>query len=79
MIALVGLLYFAKDFLLPVILAFLFALTLSPIVRYLQRRGIAPVFSALVLVILLLGAFSSAAYLLSGPATQWIAAAPDIT
>ena len=79
LIALVGLLYFAKDFLLPVILAFLFALTLSPIVRYLQRRGIAPVFSALVLVILLLGAFSSAAYLLSGPVTEWIAAAPDIS
>ena len=33
LIALVGLLYFAKDFLLPVLLAFLFALTLSPIVR----------------------------------------------
>lgn len=79
LIALVGLLYFARDFLLPVVLAFLFALTLSPIVRFLQKRGIAPVITALVLVILLLGAFSSAAFLLSGPVSEWIDAAPEIS
>lgn len=79
LIALVGLLYFARDFLLPVTLAFLFALTLSPIVRILQKRGIAPVLTALVLVILLIGAFSSAAFLLSGPVSEWIDTAPDIS
>jgi predicted PurR-regulated permease PerM len=79
LIALVGLVYFARDFLLPVVLAFLFALTLSPIVRYLQKRGIAPVFSAMVLVILLVTAFSTAAFLLSGPVSEWIDAAPQIS
>jgi predicted PurR-regulated permease PerM len=79
LIALVGLVYFARDFLLPVVLAFLFALTLSPIVRFLQKRGIAPVFSAMVLVILLVTAFSAAAFLLSGPVSEWIDSAPEIS
>jgi predicted PurR-regulated permease PerM len=79
LIALVGLVYFARDFLLPVVLAFLFALTLSPIVRFLQKRGIAPAFSALVLVILMVSAFSAAAFLLSGPVSEWIDSAPEIS
>jgi predicted PurR-regulated permease PerM len=70
LISLVGLVYFARDFLLPVVLAFLFALTLSPIVRFLQKRGVAPSVSALVLVILLVSAFSAAAFLLSGPVSE---------
>jgi predicted PurR-regulated permease PerM len=76
LIALVGLVYFARDFLLPVVLAFLFALTLSPIVRFLQKRGIAPIFSAIVLVILMVSVFSAAAFLLSGPVSEWIESAP---
>lgn len=60
-------------------LAFLFALTLSPIARFLQKRGIAPVFSALVLVLLLVIAFCAAAFLLSGPVSDWINSAPEIT
>jgi len=79
LIALVGLVYFARDFLLPVVLAFLFALTLSPIVRFLQKRGIAPVLSAIVLVILMVAAFSAAAFLLSGPVSEWIDSAPEIS
>jgi predicted PurR-regulated permease PerM len=79
LIALVGLVYFARDFLLPVVLAFLFALTLSPIVRFLQKRGIAPVLSAIVLVILMVGAFSAASFLLSGPVSNWIDSAPEIS
>src|SRR5690606_30687663 len=42
-----GVLFFAKDFLLPVSLAFLIALVLSPVVRYLRRRGIPEGLSAL--------------------------------
>jgi predicted PurR-regulated permease PerM len=79
LIALVGLVYFARDFLLPVVIAFLLALTLSPIVRFLQKRGISPAFSALVLVILLVSAFTAGAFLLSGPVAQWIDSAPEIS
>ncbi len=78
LIALVGLIYFARDFLLPVLLAFLFALTLSPIVRYLQKRGIAPALTALVLVLSIVGAFSVGAYLLTDPVAEWVERAPQI-
>ena len=79
LIATIGLVYFARDFLLPVVLAFLLALTLSPIVRYLQKRGIAASLSALVLVLLVLGIFSAGAYLLTDPVTEWIERAPEIS
>ncbi len=38
----VGMLYVARDFFLPLVLAFLIALTLSPIVRAGRRRGVPP-------------------------------------
>jgi predicted PurR-regulated permease PerM len=79
LIALVGLIYFARDFLLPVVLAFMLALTLSPIVRYLQKRGVAPPISALVLVFIFVGFFSAGAYLLTDPVTEWIERAPEIS
>jgi predicted PurR-regulated permease PerM len=78
LIALVGLIYFARDFLLPVVLAFLLALTLSPIVRYLQKRGIAPVLTAFVLVLAIFGVFSVGAYLLTDPVAEWVERAPQI-
>src|SRR5215213_5068955 len=79
LIALLGLVYFARDFLLPVFLAFLLALTLRPIVRYLQKRGIAPTLTALVLVVFVVSGFSAGAYLLSDPISEWVARAPEIS
>lgn len=42
-------LYFAREFFMPVVLAFLFALTLTPIVRFLRKRGIPSPISATLL------------------------------
>ncbi len=42
--------YFAKDLLLPIVLGFLLALTLSPVSRALKRAGIPHVVSAILLV-----------------------------
>jgi predicted PurR-regulated permease PerM len=78
LIALVGLIYFARDFLLPVVLAFLFALTLSPVVRFLQKRGVPPTLSALALVIILIGGFGAGAFFLSEPVSNWVDTAPEI-
>ena len=74
----VGLLYIAKDLLLPVSLAFLLALVLSPVVRSLRRRGIPEVVSALLLVFALLAGLGLSMYGLSGPLTSWIEDAPTI-
>ncbi|RRH97147.1 AI-2E family transporter [Mesorhizobium tamadayense] len=68
----VAALYFARAFFMPVILAFLLALTLTPIVRFLRKRGISEVVSATLLVLLSVFVFASAGYLLSGPVIDLI-------
>ncbi|RUX25760.1 AI-2E family transporter [Mesorhizobium sp. M7A.F.Ca.US.011.01.1.1] len=60
-------LYFARAFFMPVMLAFLLALTLTPIVRLLRKHGIPEVISATLLVLLSICAFAIVGYLLSGP------------
>ncbi|RWE70466.1 AI-2E family transporter [Mesorhizobium sp.] len=60
-------LYFARAFFMPVMLAFLLALTLTPIVRFLRKHGIPEVVSATLLVLLSIFIFTAAGYLLSGP------------
>lgn len=65
-------LYFARAFFMPVILAFLLALTLTPIVRFLRKRGIPEVVSATLLVLLSIFVFACAGYLLSGPVIDLI-------
>lgn len=65
-------LYFARAFFMPVILAFLLALTLTPIVRLLRKRGIPEVVSATLLVLVSIFVFASAGYVLSGPVIDLI-------
>ncbi len=71
-------LYFGREFFMPVILAFLFALTLTPIVRFLRKRGVPSPISATLLVFISAGVVSLGGYLLSGPVMQLIADAPSI-
>ncbi len=72
-------LFFARDFLLPVSLAFLFALILSPIVRTLRRKaGVPEPLTAIVLVIGVVGGLGLGSYFLTGPIAQWVADAPQI-
>lgn len=76
-LALLYTLYFARDFVIPIALAVLLKLLLSPVVRALNRiRIVPPVGAALVLVagLVIVGA---AAYQLSGPAQVWMAKAPQ--
>ncbi|MDX8468448.1 AI-2E family transporter [Mesorhizobium sp. VK23B] len=65
-------LYFGRAFFMPVILAFLLALTLTPIVRFLRKHGIPDVLSATLLVLLSVFLVGSAGYLLSGPVIDLI-------
>lgn len=71
-------LYFGRDFVMPVILAFLLALTLTPIVRFLRKRGIPEGISATLLVLASVLAIVSAGYFLSGPASDLVNQAPEI-
>ncbi|WP_312798104.1 AI-2E family transporter [Tianweitania sp.] len=71
-------LYFARDFFMPVVLAFLIALTLTPIVRFLRKRGVPSALSATLLVIAFATLFALLAYLVSGPAITLVNDAPSI-
>lgn len=71
-------LYFARDFVMPVVLAFLLALMLTPIVRFLRKRGVPEALSATLLVLMSVLALSSAGYFLSGPVIQLVNDAPEI-
>lgn len=71
-------LYFAQEFFIPVVLSFLFALTLSPIVRFFSKRGIPAPISATLLVVVSAGVAGFGGYLLSGPLIQLIDEAPQI-
>lgn len=65
-------LYFGRAFFMPVILAFLLALTLTPIVRLLRKHGVPDAVSATLLVLLSLFILAISGYLLSGPVIDLI-------
>ena len=76
-ILLVGALYYGKEILLPIALAFMLTLTLSPVVRYLAKYHIPEVVSALAIVLGVVGGSAAAIYYLSGPVSGWIDGAPQ--
>lgn len=71
-------LYFARDFFMPVVLAFLLTLTLTPIVRFLKWHGVPEPLSATLLVFLAVIALGLAGYFLSGPIVDLANRAPAI-
>lgn len=70
--------YFAKDALLPVVLGFLIALTLSPIARTLARSGVPAPIAAAAMISALGGALLLGAYTMSGTVNDWIEQAPAL-
>ncbi len=74
----VGAIYVAKSILLPVLIAFMLTLTLSPVVRFLARRGIPEVVSAFFAIVCVVGVVATTAYSLSGPLSGWIDGAPNL-
>ena len=78
-IVIIAAMYFARDFLLPVVLATFIALTFSPAVRYLARHHVPPWLSATLLVVIIVTVGLSAGYLLSWQVSAWIDQAPQLT
>lgn len=70
-------LYFARGFFLPVTLAVLLSFLFGPVVRGLCRLHIPRVAAAAVVPVMLLAGFAYGAVLLSRPATEWLAQAPE--
>ena len=71
-------LYFASDIILPLVLAGVLGLLLSPAARFLVDRARFPrMLAALVLIALLFSAIGGIGYAISVPAHAWIAKAPE--
>jgi predicted PurR-regulated permease PerM len=71
-------LYFAKDFFMPVVLAFLLTLTLTPIVRFFRKRGLPSAISATLLVVGFGIGIALLGYMVSGPVVELFDDAPKI-
>jgi predicted PurR-regulated permease PerM len=70
-------LYFAREFLVPIVFAVLLNFLLSPIVRRMLRWRIKPPISAAILVLVLIFVLAEGAYQLAGPAQRWAMTAPE--
>ena len=70
--------YFAKDVLLPIVIGILLALTLSPVVRSLERTGIPSHISAVVLIFGIGVTAAMGTYAMNGPISAWVEAAPEM-
>lgn len=70
-------LYLASSFVLPIVMAILFALLLKPVVRLLHRLHIPDTFGALLVLSSFIGALILIASLLFEPAVAWIETAPQ--
>jgi predicted PurR-regulated permease PerM len=69
--------YFAREFLLPVTLAWILSLLLKPAVRGLARIRLPEPLGAAIILIGLLAVVAAGAILLAGPASSWLQRAPE--
>ncbi|WP_423821684.1 AI-2E family transporter [Salinisphaera sp. SPP-AMP-43] len=76
--AAIAVLSLAKDFLVPVVLAFLLSMVFGPVRRVFDRRGVPPVLSSIGIVLLLLTLLLGLVSALAVPASDWIDNAPRI-
>ena len=76
-LALLYTLYFAREFLIPIVFALLLNFLLSPLVRRMLRWHVKPPISAAIVVIVLIAAVAEGAYQLAGPAQRWAMTAPQ--
>jgi predicted PurR-regulated permease PerM len=71
-------LYVGHAFVLPVLAAAIGALTLAPLVKAAKRYGIPPWITAILVLLLAIGAVSLIATVIAGPVSEWIKRAPEI-
>jgi predicted PurR-regulated permease PerM len=69
---------YAKDFLVPIVLAFLLAMVFGPIRRFFDRRGVPSALTSLAIVLILLVGFVALLSALAIPVSGWMERAPQI-
>lgn len=78
LLALIPAFHFGAPLLLPIVLAVLFNLLLSPAVRILKRIGLPSHLGALVVLLAMLAALGVGVWQLSAPALEWVQRAPSV-
>jgi predicted PurR-regulated permease PerM len=71
-------LYIGHAILLPILSAAVVAVTLAPAVKAAQGYGVSPWISAILIVVIAVGALGLMATALAGPVSEWIGRAPEI-
>jgi predicted PurR-regulated permease PerM len=77
LLGLIGFVYFAKPFLMPLVLALLLNLLLKPVVNELCQWRIPRAIGAAIVLTLFFGLISTGIYRLNKPASEWLAKAPE--
>ena len=77
LLALFHTLRLARDFFLPLVLAFFLSFLLSPLLRVLKRARIPTALGAALLLVVVVGGVGLGLYSLATPATEWIEKAPN--
>lgn len=77
-ILLLAVIYYARSFFLPLVLALLITLTFMPMVRYFYRRGVPPVVTAVLSVLLIAAIGAVAIVLLADPVSKMVGEAPTL-
>ena len=72
-------LYFAREFFLPVTLAFVFSFLLWPLVRGLAKLHIPEFLGSLIVILAVIAGLGAVVWELSGPVSIWIERAPALT
>ena len=78
-LALLYTLYFAKSLLIPIVVALLFSLLLSPLVTLFKRFYIPRLVSAILLLTMIGGPFTILAIELAEPAQKWLSQLPQLS
>jgi predicted PurR-regulated permease PerM len=78
LIAVFAAIYFARALLLPLVLGFVIALTLRPLVRAMERFRIPPAVSGVLVIVALAAVVLGAAWWAAGPVAGLVEQAPDI-
>jgi predicted PurR-regulated permease PerM len=75
-LAIIAALYWGRDLIIPIVLAFFLSLLLRPVLRRTRKIGVPDIVSSFAIIFFIAALFVGSLYSLVGQGTYWLAAAP---